>query len=229
MKDKLEKKNKLSPEVKSSLIVIACSLLFLGSVTTIGILLNKKPKNDDVIVTPISSTTNPNSSTVPSSTDKAVTSILDSRLEKPYTDDKVEIKRYFFDPASNSEILQNALYIEDGVYHSSKGLDFYTKSDTKFNVYASADGVVQSITPNDKTYGNIVEIKHVGTDLITLYASLSEIDVKVGQEIKSGEKIGVSGDSSINGDCTNSLHFEIIKNGICLNPINLFDKQLKEI
>lgn len=30
MKDKYEKKNKLSPEVKSSIIVIACSLLFLG-------------------------------------------------------------------------------------------------------------------------------------------------------------------------------------------------------
>lgn len=80
------------------------------------------------------------------------------------------------------------MYIEDGVYHSSKGVDYYTKSDIKFNVYAVADGVVKSITPNDKTFGNIVEIQHVGTDLTTLYASLGEINVKVGQEVKSGEK-----------------------------------------
>lgn len=229
MKDKYEKKNKLSPEVKSSIIVIACSLLFLGSVTTIGILLNRKPK-DDVIVTPVSSTTSISSSiTQPSSTAEPVVSILDSTLKKPFNEEKVEIKRYFFDPSKEDNILQNAMYIEDGVYHSSKGVDYYTKSDIKFNVYAVADGVVKSITPNDKTFGNIVEIQHVGTDLTTLYASLGEIDVKVGQEVKSGEKIGTSGSSSINGDCSNSLHFEVIKNDICLNPIDLYGKQLKEI
>ena len=77
MKDKYEKKNKLSPEVKSSIIVIACSLLFLGSVTTIGILLNRKPK-DDVIVTHVSSTTSiPISINQQSSTAEHVVSILD--------------------------------------------------------------------------------------------------------------------------------------------------------
>lgn len=59
-------------------------------------------------------------------------------------------------------------------------------------VYAIADGVVESINAHGKSYGNHVCIKHAD-GVISLYAHLASVAVKVGQKVLIGQKVGVMG------------------------------------
>ena len=55
----------------------------------------------------------------------------------------------------------------------------------------------------------------------TLYAKLSKINVKVNQYVKTGELIGLSGNT---GKSTGPhIHFEIRKNNIPLDPQNFIN------
>lgn len=66
-------------------------------------------------------------------------------------------------------------------------------------------------------YGNCVIIKHA-YKYETLYGHLSEIDVKVGQNVKAGDVIGKLGST---GRSTGPhVHYEIIHNNEKKNPIN---------
>ena len=81
-------------------------------------------------------------------------------------------------------------------------------------VHAAADGVVQFAGPDDEAmfspwrgfYGNVVVIRHAD-ELYTLYGHLSEVVVKMGDQVKAGALIGEVGQS---GAATGShLHFEV--------------------
>ena len=66
-------------------------------------------------------------------------------------------------------------------------------------------------------FGNAVEIKHIinGEEIYTFYGHLSQIDVKVGDKVKQGERIGQEGGDASDDNPGNStghhLHFEVRK------------------
>ena len=71
--------------------------------------------------------------------------------------------------------------------------------------------------------GNCVVLDH-GQGLLTLYLHLSKIEVKEGEHITSGQKIGLSGGS---GRATGPhLHVAVRWQGIYLNPATLLSLQL---
>ncbi len=85
-----------------------------------------------------------------------------------------------------------------------------------YGVYAYTDGRVVETGWNGG-YGNCILIDH-GNGLKTRYAHLSRIYVRVGQRVKTGERIGAVGST---GNSTGPhLHFEVIKNGKTKNPLN---------
>ena len=69
---------------------------------------------------------------------------------------------------------------------------------------------------NDEVLGHVVEIEH-NQNLRTIYYSLGNIDVKVGDTLSQGEIIGKSGLNKIS-DAKNNLLFEVYYNGTLLNP-----------
>ena len=92
------------------------------------------------------------------------------------------------------------------------GVDFRGKTGTE--VVATADGVVDN-AKRFKGYGKHVVIKHK-KGYKTLYAHLSKIEVKKGQRVVAGEKIGEIGSTGrSNGP---HLHYEIIRHGRRMNP-----------
>jgi murein DD-endopeptidase MepM/ murein hydrolase activator NlpD len=92
------------------------------------------------------------------------------------------------------------------------GIDFRGKTGTE--VVTTADGVV-SKAKYVKGYGKHVVIKHK-KGYKTLYAHLSKIEVKKGQRVVAGEKIGKIGST---GRSTGPhLHYEIIRYGRRINP-----------
>lgn len=95
-------------------------------------------------------------------------------------------------------------------YH--KGLDWATPTGTP--IYASCGGTVARAGWGSG-YGYVVYINHPDGKQ-TRYAHLSKVQVKVGQTVKQGEQIALSGNTGITSGP--HLHFEILVNGSQVNP-----------
>lgn len=82
-------------------------------------------------------------------------------------------------------------------------------------IYATGDGVVVLAKYDHSGYGRHVEIDH-GFGYVTRYAHMSRLDVEVGQVVRRGDCIGLSGRSGrITGP---HLHYEVIYRGNYVNP-----------
>lgn len=102
------------------------------------------------------------------------------------------------------------------------GLDFPAPVGTP--IYATGNGVVIA-NRGEWGFGKQVMIDH-GFGYKTRYAHLNRIDVKIGQKIKRGEKIGEMGST---GKSTGShLHYEVIHRGNPVNPINYFSRDMSD-
>ncbi len=66
------------------------------------------------------------------------------------------------------------------------------------------------------SYGNLIKIRHNGT-YSTNYAHLSRFAVNSGQKIKQGDIIGYVGSTGFSTGP--HLHYEMVKNGIKINPL----------
>lgn len=117
-------------------------------------------------------------------------------------------------------------YRIDPIYKIKKmhyGIDFSIKTGTP--IYATGNGVVKLVQTSFGGYGKQIEINH-GYGYCTKYAHLSKFIVKQGQKVKRGELIGLSGNT---GKSTSPhLHYEVIKDGIKVNPVNFFYKDFSD-
>ena len=97
-----------------------------------------------------------------------------------------------------------------------KGMDFTAPIGTP--IYASGNGkVIRS--SRSATYGRVVYIDH-GYGYRTIYAHMSKIKAKRGQNVKRGDLIGYVGNTG--RSVSAHLHYEVRKNGKPLNPINFY-------
>lgn len=130
-------------------------------------------------------------------------------------------------PLKESEIRQISSYFgyrSDPIYKVAKlhtGMDFASAIGTE--VFATGDGVIESLENNHWGYGNMITLNH-GYGYKTRYAHLSGFAVRVGQQVKRGQVIGYVGST---GKSTGShLHYEVMKNGELTDPIHFFYNDL---
>lgn len=97
------------------------------------------------------------------------------------------------------------------------GMDFTAPTGTP--VYATGDGVVLKADNSLTGYGNHIEINH-GYGYVTLYAHLSKYNTRPGQKVNRGDIIGYVG--STGRSEAPHLHYEVMKNGEKVNPINFY-------
>ncbi len=111
----------------------------------------------------------------------------------------------------------------DPIYKTTKfhaGIDFAVPAGTK--IYATGKGTVLT-AGNDGAYGQAVVIDHA-FGYQSRYAHMSKLAVKAGQKVKRGDLIGYVGNT---GKSTGPhLHYEVVKNGQRINPINFFFNDL---
>jgi murein DD-endopeptidase MepM/ murein hydrolase activator NlpD len=104
-----------------------------------------------------------------------------------------------------------------------RGRRIHTGTDIKLKlneeVYAAFDGVVR-MAKRYSGYGNIVVIRHAN-GLETCYSHLNKIKVKVNQEVKSGDLVGLGGRTG--RATTTHLHFETRFLGQPFNPEIILD------
>jgi murein DD-endopeptidase MepM/ murein hydrolase activator NlpD len=107
--------------------------------------------------------------------------------------------------------------ITQGFHKLHSGLDI--SNSRKEAIYAAADGFVE-LSGWRTGYGNTVIINH-GNGYKTLYGHSSEIYVKAGDQVKKGQVIAKQGNTGrVRGATGIHLHFEIIKNGVKVNPLS---------
>jgi murein DD-endopeptidase MepM/ murein hydrolase activator NlpD len=85
-------------------------------------------------------------------------------------------------------------------------------------VYAAGDGIVLLSSEDEDRHGIHLLIDH-GDGHTTFYSHLSVVHVKVGEEVKAGQKIGGVGSTGLSTGP--HLHFEIRKSGEPVNPLPL--------
>ena len=101
------------------------------------------------------------------------------------------------------------------------GTDFSAPTGTP--IYATGDGKVIKYKRSRAGYGNHIIIDH-GYGYQTLYAHMSKVDVRRGQKVKRGDIIGYIGSSG--RSTAPHLHYEVIKDGRKINPVNYFFNDL---
>ncbi|MCF0200644.1 MAG: M23 family metallopeptidase [Bacteroidales bacterium] len=115
-------------------------------------------------------------------------------------------------------------YRPDPIFNVSKfhsGIDFSANAGVE--VVATGDGVVSDVVNTLWGYGKVVEIDH-GYGYTTRYAHLKNYSVRKGMRVKRGDKIGTVGRT---GKATGDhLHYEVLKNGVQINPLHFFINDL---
>ncbi|HTL39446.1 MAG TPA: M23 family metallopeptidase [Methylomirabilota bacterium] len=107
--------------------------------------------------------------------------------------------------------------ITQGFSSRHTGLDI---SDSKMEpIYAAADGYVEISGYQSNGYGNTIVINH-GSGFKTRYGHASELYVTAGEHVTKGQLIAKQGHTGrVRGVTGIHLHFEIIKNGVRVNPL----------
>lgn len=100
-----------------------------------------------------------------------------------------------------------------------RGVDFAGKAGAE--IVAVADGVV-TWSADRYGFGNLVEINH-GNGYSTRYAHNARNLVALGDEVKKGQTVALMGET---GRATGpNLHFEVLKNGQRVNPVNFIRRE----
>jgi murein DD-endopeptidase MepM/ murein hydrolase activator NlpD len=101
------------------------------------------------------------------------------------------------------------------------GMDFTAPRGTP--IYATGKGKVIQAGSKSSGYGKHVRIEH-GYNYVTLYAHMSKINVRIGDQINRGDVIGYVGNTGLSSGP--HCHYEVRKNGKPVNPVNYYFNDL---
>lgn len=130
-------------------------------------------------------------------------------------------------PLSNKDLTRTASgygWRIHPLYKISKfhfGMDFTAPLGTE--IYATGNGTVKEVVTAQRGFGKSVLIDH-GFGYTSLYAHLSNFNVRIGQKVQRGDVIGFVG--STGTSVTNHLHYEIKLNGSNVDPVNYYFEDL---
>lgn len=144
------------------------------------------------------------------------------KILKPFNSDKVSITKYYYDYKGNEDTQEKSITYHDNTYMQNSGVDY--TSEEAFDVISVLDGTVTDIKKDD-LLGNCIEIKH-NNNYVTIYQSLSEVNVNKGDSVIAGQLLGKSGSNTLDKELGNHLHFEMYINGQIVNPLDYVDKDI---
>jgi murein DD-endopeptidase MepM/ murein hydrolase activator NlpD len=130
-------------------------------------------------------------------------------------------------PIANNDLKRTASgwgYRIHPIYKIKKfhyGIDFTAPIGT--DIYVTGDGIVEQTESSSRGYGNSIIIDH-GFGIKTLYGHMNSFNVRKGQKVKRGDVIGFVGNTGLSS--APHLHYEVIRSGEKVNPINYFFNDL---
>lgn len=147
------------------------------------------------------------------------------KILRPYVSQDVKVVKDYYDYKAEAESQENSLIYYENTYIQSSGVS-YSNGNT-FDIVSILEGTVTEVK-EDTILGNSITIEH-NNGIVSVYQSISNITVKEGDKINAGFVIATSSTSNISTDLNNHLYFELIIDGICVDPENYYDKQVNEL
>ncbi|QAS54666.1 stage II sporulation protein SpoIIQ [Halobacillus litoralis] len=149
-------------------------------------------------------------------------------LEMPVADEQTaSIVTKFYDYDASEEDQESALVLYNNKYYQSEGVDITREDGEAFEVTAALSGTVTEVK-EDPLYGNVVEVKH-DNNLVTVYASLEEVEVLAGSDVSQGDALGAAGRNSFGQASGVHVHFEVRSDGQPVNPEDFFGQPMSQI
>lgn len=132
---------------------------------------------------------------------------------------EVNIVKPYYDPKGSVENHQEAMVQYNDTFVTNTGVDLAREDDKTFEVKAALSGKVTRVEPHP-LMGTVVEVTHAN-NLKTVYQSLTDAKVKLGDEVTQGSTLASAGRSEMESDLGNHVHFEVYNNGQIVNPSEL--------
>jgi len=170
---------------------------------------------DESVNTPVSNDTE----------DTIIPTVNTQKIIRPYTSSAVSATIPFYNIDGTADEQAASLIYYEGIYMQNTGV-LYTSNET-FDVVSILDGTVKNIK-EDSIMGNIIEVEHTN-NLTTVYQSLGDIKVKLGDKVKQGDILATSGQNKITTDTSNALHFEVFYQGEVFNPEEFYLLDYSEV
>lgn len=139
-------------------------------------------------------------------------------LKYPFSEelmDQVAILQSFYDPLAEENVRENALLVFNQTYETSTGLTISIE-DSPFEVVAAKSGVVEDVIL-DAFQGDEIVLLHPD-GMKTIYSSLSDTLVKVGDEVSQGDPLGKAAMNEWNPNAGTHLHFKVLVDDETVNP-----------
>lgn len=146
------------------------------------------------------------------------------KMMKPYTNENVKIGKGYYDYKADAQSQEKSIIYHENTYMQNSGIDYIL--DEPFDVISVLDGTVISVTSDD-LLGNTVEVKH-DNNYVSVYQSLSNVEVKKGDNLTIGQVIGKSGTNELDKEMGNHLHFELYVGGKIVDPTLYIDKEINQ-
>ena len=153
-----------------------------------------------------------------------VVNVEEEKVMKPFTDETVTISKNYYDYKASDEEQTNSILYHENTYIQNTGINY--QSSNSFDVISILGGEVIEVEDKE-LLGKSVTIRH-DNELISVYQSLSDITVKKGDKVTTGQVIAKSGNCGLITDSKNNLHFELYVNGTIADPENYYNKKLSE-
>lgn len=147
------------------------------------------------------------------------------KIINPYNSELVSIAKNYYDKKESKESQENALIYYASTYMPNTGILY--ESQDEFAILAVYNGLVKDIK-EDEILGTVLTIEN-NEKLTTIYYSIKDVTVKVGDEVKTGDHIATSSTSKLETSKPNTLLFETYVNGTLTNPNNVLGKSMTEL
>lgn len=136
------------------------------------------------------------------------------------------VVREFYD-ADSDDSKENAIIVNGSDYRTSKGIGYANEDNSAFDVVCIYPGKVVSVEP-DEVMGTTITIDH-GDNLISVYYSLANSNVEVGEELEAEAVIGTAGASNFDIEAGVHVHVEVKSNKEFINLTTIIGKTFDEV
>ncbi|GAB6991303.1 M23 family metallopeptidase [Paenibacillus pini] len=131
----------------------------------------------------------------------------------------VKIVKPYFDEKATEEQNLAAMVQYNDTLQPNVGVDLAREDNQTFEVKAALSGKVSRVE-NTPLTGTVVVINHAN-NMKTVYQSLTDAKVKLGDEVKQGDTLASAGRNEIEKDLGNHVHFEVYEKDVLVNPEKL--------